>query len=129
MVKKILLLFVVLAFGIGYLQVFGHRDFSQMSLAWDNYSNGGSFSELISGIGAVISGGNVIEPDMANSKYANDVVYRWKDESGQTHLSETKPRVTHFETIRVGDLKLQTQKGLTQDEIDQALQPKNDSKK
>ncbi len=122
MFKKMAVLLLIAGLVLGYFQLYTARDFGQLGLVWSKYTKAGNLNQLFDDISIVFAGGRVKEPTISNSKYSDKVVYRWKDKSGLVHVSEAKPAVDNYETIRVGDLKITTQKGLTKEEIDSALQ-------
>jgi len=52
---------------------------------------------------------------------ANRVYYRWIDENGIQQHSERHPNIEKYETIRMGDLSIEIQQSLSQEEINKAL--------
>jgi len=125
MFKKLLFIIILLSLVIGGLQIFGERDFGQMTLAWDKYNNGGNIGSFFSDVVVVFKGEKVKESALPLGKYADRYMYRWKDELGQIHVSERQPNVAEFEKIRIGDLKFDIQKGMTKEEINQVLKTKD----
>lgn len=121
MFKKLLLIIIVFAIIIGGLQLFGGRDFGQITLAWDKYQSKGELSGFLSDVGTIFAGGKVKEGALPSSHYANQVMYRWKDELGQVHVSERKPNVANYEEIRLGDLDYQIEESMSQEEIKRLL--------
>lgn len=121
MIKKagfITLLLIILA---SALQLSGYRDFSQFSLAGKKYQQSNNLDVLVEDILRVIQGKRVREGNRLLGQYADQVIYRWKDELGQMHVSERRPDVAEFEIIRLGDLKFKLQEGMSEEEIKQAF--------
>ena len=124
MLRKLLLVLLVFGLVVGGLQLFGGRDFSQLGLAFEKHQKGTEFGVLVSDILTIFQGGRVKEPNFLTGKYANQVMYRWKDELGQIHVSERQPDGFDFETINMGDLKFDVQAGLSREEIEKILKTK-----
>ena len=122
MIKKLLLIIVILAIVMTGLQLFGGRDFTQMGTAWDKYASGGDLGSFMSDVGSIFSGGKINESVFPDSKYNELIMYRWKDELGEVHVSERKPNIDNYEEIRLGDMKFQIQEGMTEEEIKAVLQ-------
>jgi len=125
MIRKFIVILIVLAVLMGGLQLFGGRDFGQMTLAWDKYSYGGTLGSFLKDVGVIFKGGKIKESLLPLGKYAEQVMYRWKDEFGQLHVSERQPDVEEYETIRIGDLEFQVEEGLSEEEIKAALKKKD----
>lgn len=125
MFKKLIVIIVLFSLVLGGLQLFGGRDFGQFSLAWDKYNHGGDVSSFMSDALVIFKGGKVRESYLPLGKYAEQYMYRWVDELGQTHVSERQPKVENFEKIRIGDLKFDVQKGMSKEEIEAALKQDN----
>jgi len=121
MFKKFILIIIVFALVIAGLQLFGGRDFGQITLAWDKYRSGGELSSFLSDVGVIFSGDKVKEGALPSSRYANQIMYRWKDEFGVVHVSERRPSVENFEEIRLGDLNYQIEESMTPEEIKRVL--------
>ncbi len=117
MIRKILILIVVLVVVMIGLQIFGGRDFSQISLAYDKYQTKGEISTFLSDIGVMFSGGKVKEGVLPSSRYANQVLYRWKDSNGIVQVTERKPDVGQYEVIKLGDLNYQIEEGMSEEQI------------
>ena len=124
MFRKLLIIIVVFLLVVAGLQIFGGRDFGQMSLAWDKYRSQGEIGEFMSDIGIMFRGGKVKESVFPNSRYAKMIMYRWKDELGEVHVSERKPEVEVYEEIRLGDMQFQIEEGMSKEEIKQVLTEK-----
>ncbi|TQV84476.1 hypothetical protein [Aliikangiella coralliicola] len=126
MFKKLIVIIILFGLVVAGLQMFGGRDFGQVSLAWDKYNHGGDISSFLSDIGTIFSGGRVNESALPMGRYADQVMYRWKDELGQIHVSERKPNVDVFEEIRLGDMKFDIQEGMSKEEIEKILKKKDE---
>jgi hypothetical protein len=123
--KKIAFIIVLLAIFGGLIHFYGGRDLTQISLAIDKFNSGGSSTTLVSDIFTIFEGGRVKEAGLPPG-YADKIMYRWTDEFGQLHLSEKKPAVENYQTITLGDLKLQIQPGMTAEEIEATDKNKKD---
>ncbi|MDH5434722.1 MAG: DUF4124 domain-containing protein [Gammaproteobacteria bacterium] len=125
--KKLLVFIVAIIVILSALHLSGVRDLGQLSLAWDKKQQGGSFSGFLSDVGMFIRGEKVRESLLPPSEYVEKAMYRWTDENGQVHVSEIKPEVENFEIIKMGELKYQTQEGMSQEEIDAAIGKKKEN--
>lgn len=121
MLKKFIIILVLFSLILVGLQFFGGRDFTQVPTAWDKYRHGGDLTSLTKDIGIIFSGEKISVGGLATAKLANRVIYRWTDEQGVVHNSERMPSVEDYEVIRMGDLKMETQKALDKEEIKKAL--------
>ncbi len=121
MFRKFLIALVLFILIVGGLQIFGGRDFGQVGLALDKYQSGGSFGDFVSDVGVIFKGGKVKESLYLSSRYRDKVMYRWKDEFGEVHVSERQPNVENFEVIRLGDLNMPMQEAMSEEEIKQIL--------
>lgn len=122
MLKKFIIILVLFSLVLVGLQLFGGRDFTQITIAWDKYQHGGDIGSLTSDVGIIFSGEKVSEAGLATAKLADRLIYRWTDEQGIVHNSERKPvGVTEYEVIRMGDLKIETQEALSKEEIERQL--------
>ncbi len=121
MKKKIIFLTVVFLLVVAGLQLFGDRDFSQVSIAWDKYQHGGTISSLSADISDIFAGKIINEGGLATAKMAEHLIYRWTDEQGVVHHSERAPKDKKYKVIRMGDLSIKTQKALDDEEIKKAL--------
>ena len=121
MLKKFIIILVLFSLVLVGLQFFGGRDFTQVPTAWDKYRHGGDLTSLTKDIGIIFSGEKISVGGLATAKLANRVIYRWTDEQGVVHNSERMPSVENYEVIRMGDLKMETQKALDKEEIKKAL--------
>jgi|GEM_PF-2323323 len=126
--KKLGLLILLLAAITAGAHYSGARDFSQVSFAWKKLDNGGEWGAFFSDLVTIIKGEKLVSSQISLTANPNQIIYRWKDELGQLHFGQTPPKDVDFEVIKQGDLKLQTQKSMSKDEIDQVLKP-NDKKK
>lgn len=122
MFKKLLIILIIFVLIIGGLQVFGGRDFTQISLALDKYSQSESLGEFVTDIGRIFSGKTVNESVFPSSRDAEKVLYRWVDELGVAHLSERRPESGDYKEIKLGDLEIQVEPGMSQEEINAILQ-------
>jgi len=121
MLKKLAIILILFLLVVAGLQMFGGRDFRQVSVAWDKYQHGGTLTILAGDVVTIFAGDKVNEGDLALAKMADRLIYRWTDELGVVHNSERMPSVKNYEVIRMGDLKLETQKSLDKEEIERAL--------
>ena len=121
MFKKFLFILFVFALVIAGLQLFGGRDFSQITVAWEKYRYGGTLGELVSDVGSIFAGEKLNQGGLATAKLANRIIYRWTDEHGVVHHSERMPTGYEYETIRMGDVSIDVQKSMDKEEIDSAL--------
>lgn len=112
---------MVFLVAIAGLQLFGGRDFSQISAALQKYQHGGTLEILTDDIGRIFVGQTISRGGIAMAELANRVVYRWVDDKGVVQHSERMPNVEKYEVIRMGDLELETQKALDEEEIKKAL--------
>ena len=128
MFKKLFLIIIILVVVLAGLQIFGGRDFSQVSLAWDKYTHGGDMGSFATDVGIIFAGEKVRESVLPSSEYAQKIMYRWTDELGVVHISERKPNVDNFEEIRMGDLDYKVEKGMDKADIDRVLNKNNNKK-
>lgn len=119
--KRLIFIFILFLLTVAGLQLFGDRDFTQVSFAWDKYQNGGTISSFSSDIGDIFAGKTINQGGLATAKMSEHVIYRWTDEFGIVHNSERMPKVGKYEVIRMGDLKIVTQEALDEEEIKKAL--------
>ena len=119
--KKLAVLLVVAILYFGYLEIWGGRDFSQLSIAVEKYNYSDDFDKLLSDISLIFSGGKVSKGGLATAQMANRVYYKWYDKNGVLHHSERQPNVKKYETIRMGDLSIEIQESLSQEEINKTL--------
>jgi len=121
MLKKFVVILVLFVVVIAGLQLFGDRDFAQMGTAWDKYRHGGDLSSLSKDVVIVFSGDKVNKGNLDVVQSAERLLYRWTDERGVVHNSGRPPKTGEYEVIKMGELKVKTQKGMEKEEIDQAL--------
>lgn len=121
MFKKFLIAIVIFSVIVLGLQLFGGRDFTQVTTAWDKYRHGGDIGSLTQDIGIIFSGDRISEGGLATAKLAERLIYKWTDENGVVQHSERKPNVDNYEVIKMGDVTVETQKSLDKEEIEQAL--------
>lgn len=114
----ILILFVLVVAG---LQMFGGRDFGQASIAWEKYQYGGDLGSLSEDIMIIFAGDKINQGGLESARTAERMMYRWTDEKGVVHVSERMPKKGEYEVIRMGDLRIETQKALDEEEIKKAL--------
>ena len=119
--KKIVFLLIAIILYFGYLEIWGGRDFAQISIAIEKYNYSDDFQSLKTDLYLIYSGGKVNTGGLATAKMADRIYYKWVDENGVLHHSERRPNVEKYETIRMGDLSIEIQKGLSQEEIDKTL--------
>ena len=119
--KRLIFIFILFLLTIAGLQLFGDRDFSQVPIAWDKYQYGGTVSSFSSDIGDIFAGKTISQGGLATAKMSEHIIYRWTDEFGTVHNSERMPKVEKYEVIRMGDLKIETQEALDDEEIKAAL--------
>ncbi|MET1253719.1 DUF4124 domain-containing protein [Aliikangiella maris] len=101
---------------IGALQIFGGRDFGQITLAWDKYASNGTLSSFIDDVVIIFKGDKIKESVFPHSRYAKKVVYRWTDANGEVHVSERMPtNVKDYEEIQLGDMEFQIQESMGDD--------------
>lgn len=110
MIKKLITIIVLFVVIIGGLQLFGGRDFSQMSLVLEKQNTEGDLSLFISDVMTIFKGDTVNQPDYLVGKFAKQVMYRWKDEWGVVHMSEQQPDVADYEIMKIKDFKFNTEK-------------------
>ena len=125
MFRKLLIALVLFVLIVAGLQMFGGRDFGQVGLAMDKYQDGGSFGDFVSDVAVIFKGGKVKESIFPHSRYREMVMYRWKDEFGEVHVSERQPEVENFEVIRLGDLNIPIQESMSEEEIKKILKKDN----
>lgn len=121
MFKKFLVILVLFILVIVGLQLFGGRDFTQMSEAWDKYRHGGDLGSLSKDVVVIFSGEKITTGGLDVAKTVERVMYRWVDERGVTHTGDHPPKTGEYEVIQMGDLNIKTQKGMEKEEIDKAL--------
>ncbi|PHS14083.1 MAG: hypothetical protein COA86_16455 [Kangiella sp.] len=119
--KKILFILVAFVVYLSYLQIWGGRDFSQIGIAIDKYDYSDDTDALTSDLSLIFSGGTVNQGGLATAQMAERVYYRWTDENGILQHSERRPNVDNYQTIRMGDLSIDIQKSLSQEEISRVL--------
>ena len=122
MLKKFVFILIVFVAIVAGLQLFGDRDFAQVSIAWDKYQHGGNISSLSSDVVDIFAGNKINQGGLDSAKMAERLIYRWTDDQGVVHNSERMPKVANYEVIRMGDLKMETRKAMDKEEIDRALQ-------
>jgi len=106
------------------LQLFFGRDFSQLKGAFEKFNRQGTYSQLSDDIKAIFAGGTISLGGIAVEEFKERLIYIWTDTQGVVHNSETKPKVGDYRVIKMGDNLLNTQKGLTDEEIMQQLNSK-----
>jgi hypothetical protein len=121
MFKKFIIAIIVFSLIIAGLQLFGGRDFTQVSIAWDKYQHGGDISSFSKDLGIIFSGKKISQGGLATAKLAERLIYKWTDENGIVQHSERKPNVDDYEVIKMGDVTVETQKSLDKEEIEKAL--------
>lgn len=120
--KKLLFIALTLfVLYLGYLQIWGGRDFSQIRVAYEKYGYSKDLGVLKEDLMLIYSGGIVNQGGLATAQLADRVYYRWTDQDGVVHHSERRPNVENYETIRMGDLSIEVQKSLSQEEINKVL--------
>lgn len=122
MFKKFIIILVLFFLIIAGLQLLGGRDFAQLGDAWDKYQYNDDLSELVKDIGVIFSGEKINQGGLDVARQANRVMYRWTDEYGTVHNSERMPKVEKYEVIRMGDIRIETQKALDKEAIKKALE-------
>ncbi|MCW9016473.1 MAG: DUF4124 domain-containing protein [Kangiellaceae bacterium] len=125
MLKKLFIVLIAFALIIVGLQMFGGRDFGQMSLAVHKYKTEGTVGSFLTDVGSIFKGGKIKEGRLPMGGYADQVMYRWVDENGEVHVSERKPDVANYEEIRMGDLKFQVEDSLSKEELNKTLKKKD----
>lgn len=121
MKKKIVVLLVLFGVYLSYLQIWGGRDFFQITIAVKKYYYSENLAAFKTDLSVIYSGGTINQGGIATAQMANRVYYRWTDESGIVQHSEMRPNVKKYETIRMGDLSIDIQESLSQEEINKAL--------
>jgi len=121
MIKKLIVILVLFILVIAGLQLFGGRDFGQIGTAWDKYRYSDDLGGLTKDVIIIFSGDQVNTGGLDVAKTEERVMYRWTDERGVVHNSEHPPKTGDYEEIRIGELKIKTQKGMEKEEIDKAL--------
>ena len=121
MFKKFIIILVLFCIVLAGLQLFGGRDFGQVNDAWDKYQYSEDLSGFVKDLGIIFSGEKINQGGLDVARLANRVMYRWTDEYGTVHNSERMPKVGKFEVIKMGDIKIDTQKALDKEEIKRAL--------
>jgi hypothetical protein len=122
MIKKFIVILVLFCVVLVGLQLFGGRDFTQITIAWDKYQHGGDLGGLTTDVGVIFSGEKVSESGLATAKLADRLIYRWTDKQGTVHNSERLPAgISDYQVIRMGDLTIETQKAMTKEEIEAQL--------
>ncbi len=119
--KKLLFILVVFIVYLGYLQIWGGRDFTQIGIAIEKYQYFNDTNALTTDLSLIFFGGTVNQGGLATAKMAERVYYRWTDESGTVQHSERRPNVEQYETIKMGDLSIGIQESLSQEEIKRVL--------
>jgi len=122
MFKKLIVILVLFFIVVAGLQLFGGRDFTQVTVAWDKYQYGGTLSGLGSDIVTIFTGDKINQGGLSTAKLAERIIYRWTDEQGVVHHSERMPGSgIKYETISMGELNITVQKSLDKEEIKKAL--------
>ena len=119
--KKLAFILIITALYFGYLELWGGRDFAQISTAVEKYNYSDNYDVLMDDISLIYSGGKVSHGGLATAQMADRVYYKWVDENGVLHHSERRPNVKKYETIRMGDLSIEIQESLSQEEINKTL--------
>ena len=119
--KKLAFILIITALYFGYLELWGGRDFAQISTAVEKYNYSDNYDVLLDDISLIYSGGKVSLGGLATAQMADRVYYKWIDENGVLHHSERRPNVKKYETIRMGDLSIEIQESLSQEEINKTL--------
>ena len=121
MLKKFVVILILFVLVVAGLQMFGGRDFGQVSVAWEKYQYSGSLGSLSEDIVIIFGGDKINQGGLESAKTAERMMYRWTDENGLVHVSERMPKQGEYEVIRMGDLQIETQKALDKEEIKKAL--------
>ena len=121
MFKKFIIIIVLFCIVVAGLKLFGGRDFRQVSVAWDKYQYNEDLTGLIKDIGVIFSGDKVSRGGLDVAILAERTIYKWTDEFGTVHHSERMPKGVDYEEIRMGDIKIETQKAMDKEEIKRAL--------
>lgn len=121
MLKKFIVILILFFIIVAGLQIFGGRDFGQVTVAWEKYQYGGTIGDLVSDVGIIFAGDKIKQGGLATSKLANRIIYRWTDENGVVHHSERMPTGVKYETIKMGDVSIEVQESLDKEEIEGAL--------
>jgi len=103
------------------LQLFGGRDFGQVSVAWEKYQYSDDLGSLSEDIVIIFAGDKVNQGGLESARTAERLMYRWTDDKGVVHMSERMPKQGEYEVIRMGDLRMETQEALDKEEINKAL--------
>ncbi|PCI70368.1 MAG: hypothetical protein COB38_07440 [Gammaproteobacteria bacterium] len=119
--KKLLFILVAFIVYLGYLQIWGGRDFSQIGIAIEKYQYSDDTDALTTDLSLIFSGGTISQGGLATAQMAERVYYRWTDENGVVQHSERRPNVTKYETIKMGDLSIGIRESLSQEEIKRVL--------
>jgi len=106
------------------LQLFFGRDFTQLKDAFKKYHQKGVLSQLGEDIATIFAGKNINLGGIATADLKERLIYIWTDTKGGVHHSETKPKVGEYKVIKMGDGLIKSQKGLTDEEIEQQLNSK-----
>ncbi len=121
MLKKIVVILILFVLIVAGLQMFGGRNFGQVSVAWEKYQYGGTLGSLSEDILIIFAGDKINQGGLESAKTAERMMYRWTDDKGGVHVSERMPKQGKYEVIRMGDMQMETQKALDKEEIKKAL--------
>ena len=121
MLKKFILILILFMVLVAGLQLFGGRDFGQVSVAWEKYQYDGDINSLSEDIVIIFAGDKVNQGGLESARTAERLMYRWTDDKGVVHMSERMPKQGEYEVIRMGELKMETQEALDKEEINKAL--------
>ncbi len=123
--KKLKLALFLLFASMIVLELFFDRDFAQIKQAVNKYRQpSGSFGQLTTDIKTIFAGGQISLGGIAIDQFKDRLIYVWTDSDGILHNSETMPKVKDFKVIKMGDLKLNSQKAMSKEEIEALLQAK-----
>lgn len=114
--KKLLIFLAIIIAIVIRAAMIEHNYPEQWPTVWKNFKDTESVTNLLTETVAVFRGERVKRVAMS-IREMNTIVYRWKDERGEVHLSYQKPTgVDNVEEIRLGDLNYQIESSLSEEE-------------
>ncbi len=114
--KKLLIILAIIMAVVIRAAMIEHKHPEQWSIVWQNFKDTESVVTLLKETVDVFRGERVKRVAMS-IREMNTIVYRWKDDRGEIHISYQKPTgVDNVEEIRLGDLNYQIETSLSEEE-------------
>lgn len=116
MLKKIAIFLFVLILILVALQLWGGRDFTQISLAWQKYDNQPKIAVLLNDIWVILKGDKV-KDSFIPAEEMNKIYFKWIDKHGVVKYSDQRPPdVKEYEEISIKDLPFNVQPSIYEEQ-------------